>query len=119
VILLQHVLKFCFRSTKSNVQYYHFIPVISITTFFRTTTTMPASKKDLKKQQQKKNMAAGIGDDKGRLPSQVKAETVMATCTVCKQQIRMIKKNEQAKVHVESKHPKNTFAECFPGFTCG
>ena len=30
---------------------------------------MPASKKDLKKQQQKKNVAAGIGDEKGRLPS--------------------------------------------------
>ena len=30
---------------------------------------MPASKKDLKKNAQKKNVAAGIGDEKGRLPS--------------------------------------------------
>ena len=33
---------------------------------------MPASKKDLKKNEQKKNMAAGLGDAKGRLPSRVK-----------------------------------------------
>ena len=33
---------------------------------------MPASKKDLKKNQQKKNVAAGIGDAQGRLPSQNK-----------------------------------------------
>jgi hypothetical protein len=36
---------------------------------------MPASKKDLKKNQQKKNVAAGIGDEKGRLPSQNKVAT--------------------------------------------
>ena len=30
---------------------------------------MPASKKDLKKLQQKKNVAAGIGDKDGKLPS--------------------------------------------------
>lgn len=56
---------------------------------------MPASKKTLKKQEQKKNQAAGLGDEKGRLPSRVKADNVMATCTICKQQIRMIKNNEQ------------------------
>ena len=56
---------------------------------------MPASKKDLKKQQQKKNVAAGIGDAQGRIASNQKADQVMAACTVCKQQIRMIKKNEQ------------------------
>merc|ERR1719209_2836852 len=31
----------------------------------------------------------------------------------------MIKKNEQAKVHVDSKHSSKKFEECFPGFTCG
>lgn len=30
---------------------------------------MPASKKDLKKLQKNKNIAAGIGDEQGRLPS--------------------------------------------------
>ena len=33
---------------------------------------MPASKKDLRAQKQKQNIAAGIGDAKGRLPSQNK-----------------------------------------------
>jgi len=80
---------------------------------------MPASKKDLKKLQQKKNVAAGIGDAQGRIASNNKAEQVMATCTICKQQIRMIKKNEQAKVHVQSKHSGKEFSVCFPGFTCG
>merc|ERR1711937_290560 len=31
----------------------------------------------------------------------------------------MVKKNEQAKAHVESKHSAKKFEECFPGFTCG
>jgi len=34
---------------------------------------------------------------------------VMVACTICKQQIRMVKKNEQAKVHVESKHSGKAF----------
>lgn len=33
----------------------------------------------------------------------------MVACTICKQQIRMVKKNEQAKVHVESKHSGKAF----------
>ncbi len=40
---------------------------------------MPASKKDLKKLQQKKNVEAGIGDEKGRLPSQVKVGNINVT----------------------------------------
>jgi ribosomal protein L34E len=79
---------------------------------------MPASKKDLRAQKQKKNVAAGIGDEKGRIASHVKEPQVMAACTICKQQIRMIKKNEQARVHVESKHSGKAFDVCFPGFTC-
>jgi len=43
----------------------------------------------------------------------------MVACTICKQQIRMVKKNEQAKVHVESKHSGKAFDVCFPGYTCG
>lgn len=79
---------------------------------------MPASKKDLKKLQHKKNVENGIGDANGKLPSQVKAPVVMVACTICKQQIRMIKKNEQAKVHVDSKHSGKKFEECFPGYSC-
>lgn len=78
---------------------------------------MPASKKTLRNQQQQKNKAAGIGDEKGRLPSQTKDANVMAACTICKQSIRMIKKNSQAAAHVQSKHSGKNFEECFPGFT--
>jgi hypothetical protein len=78
---------------------------------------MPASKKDLKKAQHKKNVEAGIGDEKGRIPSQNKDPVVMVACSICKQQIRMVKKNTQAKVHVDSKHSGKQFAECFPGYT--
>lgn len=78
---------------------------------------MPASKKDLKKAQHKKNVAAGVGDDKGRIPSNNKAAVVMVACSICKQQIRMIKKNEQAKNHVESKHAGKAFDDCFPGYS--
>merc|ERR1712156_79471 len=49
----------------------------------------------------------------------IKEANTMATCTICKQTIRMVKKNEQAKAHVENKHSKSTFEQCFPGFTCG
>lgn len=80
---------------------------------------MPASKKDLRAAKQKANVQAGIGDAKGKLPSQDKAAPVMAGCVICKQQIRMVKKNEQAKVHVDSKHTGKKFEECFPGFTYG
>jgi len=78
---------------------------------------MPASKKTLRAQQQKKNQAAGLGDEKGRIPSNVKSAPVMGTCTICKQQIRMVKKNEQANQHVNSKHSGKSFEECFPGFS--
>ena len=37
---------------------------------------MPASKKDLRAQKQKANIKAGIGDEKGRLPSQTKVARV-------------------------------------------
>jgi len=80
---------------------------------------MPASKKDLRANKQKKNVALGIGDEKGRIASNNKEPQVMAACTICKQQIRMVKKNEQAKVHVESKHSGKAFDVCFPGYTCG
>lgn len=76
---------------------------------------MPASKKTLRNQQQKKNQAAGIGDEKGRLPAQTKEANVMAACTICKQQIRMVKKNAQAAAHVDSKHSGKKFEDCFPG----
>eukprot|EP00597_Dinobryon_sp_UTEXLB2267_P000546 CAMPEP_0170062684 /NCGR_PEP_ID=MMETSP0019_2-20121128/3819_1 /TAXON_ID=98059 /ORGANISM="Dinobryon sp., Strain UTEXLB2267" /LENGTH=134 /DNA_ID=CAMNT_0010268895 /DNA_START=49 /DNA_END=453 /DNA_ORIENTATION=+ len=76
---------------------------------------MPASGKMLKSREQAANRAAGIGDENGRLPARVKAAEVLARCTICSHEIRMTKKNVEAKSHFESKHPTSTFAICFPG----
>lgn len=43
---------------------------------------MPASKKDLKKAQQKQNVAKGIGDEKGRIPSRTKVKGRRITSSV-------------------------------------
>mmetsp|Transcript_7519 Transcript_7519/g.15182 ORF Transcript_7519/g.15182 Transcript_7519/m.15182 type:complete len:133 (-) Transcript_7519:244-642(-) len=76
---------------------------------------MPESGKMIKNRQHAANRAAGIGDADGRLPSRVKAETVVATCTQCMMPIRMSKSNADARLHFENKHPASTFATCFPG----
>merc|ERR1712109_358156 len=85
----------------------------------KKSLTMPASKKTFRNQQQKKNRAAGIGDAQGRIASSTKEANVMVACTVCRTQLRMIKNNKQAAIHVTSKHPGKTFGECFPGYTAG
>jgi hypothetical protein len=69
----------------------------------------------LKSREQAANRAAGIGDEQGRMPSRVKATEVMARCTICSTELRMTKKNVEAKVHFEARHPTSTFATCFPG----
>jgi hypothetical protein len=76
---------------------------------------MPASGKMLKNKEQKANRAAGIGDADGRMPSRVKATEVQGRCTICSSEIRMTKKNIEARAHFESRHPTSSFAVCFPG----
>eukprot|EP01041_Mallomonas_annulata_P000626 gene626-1213_t len=76
---------------------------------------MPASRKMLRNSQLAANRAAGIGDENGRLPSQIKAPEVMAKCTICSAELRMTKRNVEAKAHFEAKHPTSSFAACFPG----
>jgi len=93
--------------TRVNLKYTNLLPVLLI---------MPASGKILANKAKKANIAAGIGDEQGRLPSRVKAPEVNFNCTQCQTSIRMTKKNIDAKVHYESKHPTTTFAVCFPGF---
>ena len=77
---------------------------------------MPQSNKGINAQRLKANRAAGIGDDKGRLPARVKTEAVMICCTVCKSEMKCTKTNTEMKLHSESKHGK-TLEECFPGAT--
>jgi hypothetical protein len=76
---------------------------------------MPASSKMLKNKAQKANREAGIGDEKGRMPSRVKTEEVQGVCAKCFTAIRMTKTNTEAQMHTENKHPGVPFAECFPG----
>ena len=76
---------------------------------------MPASKKQLVAHQHKLNREAGIGDENGRLPARVKPAEVNAKCTACGQEIRATKTNTELRQHAESKHPTQTFAQCFPG----
>jgi hypothetical protein len=76
---------------------------------------MPASGKMLKNKEQKANRAAGVGDADGRMPSRVKAVEVQGRCSICSSEIRMTKKNIEARAHFESRHPTSSFAVCFPG----
>ncbi len=77
---------------------------------------MPESNKGANNRRLKANRAAGIGDEKGRLPARVKAEAIMICCVVCKAELKCTKTNTEMKVHAESKHGKTT-EECFPGAT--
>lgn len=80
---------------------------------------MPASKKQVRAQQQKKNVAAGVGDAKGRVASKEVTKHVMVPCTICRVECRMIKENKQAAIHVTSKHPDKSFEVCFPDYKNG
>ena len=40
---------------------------------------------------------------------------LLAQCNVCKQQFMCTLSAKVLKEHSDAKHPKSTFAECFPG----
>jgi len=69
----------------------------------------------LKNQQQRENKKAGLGDKDGKMASNNKAPQTKAKCTVCMQEIVMVKVNTQARAHAENKHGKK-LSECFPGY---
>ena len=69
----------------------------------------------LKNKEQKANRALGVGDEQGRMPSRVKVAETMGRCSICSTEIRMTKKNIEARAHFDSRHPTSTFAICFPG----
>ncbi len=76
---------------------------------------MPASHKMLKRREQAENQAAGLGDKDGRMPSKAVKVIVMAKCTQCGLEVRTTTTNTELKSHATSKHPKATYAACFPG----
>lgn len=83
--------------------------------FPANSPAMPASHKMLKNKEQKANRALGVGDEQGRMPSRVKVAETMGRCSICSTEIRMTKKNIEARAHYDSRHPTSTFAICFPG----
>jgi len=74
---------------------------------------MPQSKKDLRKAKVKAQEKAGtrpeIVNGKPAKPPQVHAK-----CTKCLRDFTVTKTNIQLTEHVNSKHPTETFATCFP-----
>merc|ERR1711862_274557 len=78
---------------------------------------MPLGGKALKKREQASNAKAGIVTDDAILRKQATAKEDVK-CTVCMQAFKVTKKNADQKAHAESKHPKCSFAECFPGLEC-
>jgi hypothetical protein len=74
---------------------------------------MPESHKAERRRQLKQNVAAGIGDENGRIPPRVKAEAQMARCSECQCELKITKTNTELKLHAENKHGK-TIDICFP-----
>mmetsp|Transcript_6126 Transcript_6126/g.7926 ORF Transcript_6126/g.7926 Transcript_6126/m.7926 type:complete len:128 (-) Transcript_6126:141-524(-) len=74
---------------------------------------MPLGGKALKKRQQNADEKAGIVRDQKVLYKQsiAKADVV---CAFCATTFKVTKKNIDQRNHAESKHPKNSFDECFP-----
>ena len=75
---------------------------------------MPASNKMLKKAEQKRNKEAGIGDKDGRKPAKEVRVATKTQCTICSAELTVSKTNAELVGHM-NKHPKSTFAACFPG----
>eukprot|EP00444_Apocalathium_aciculiferum_P022553 CAMPEP_0183436632 /NCGR_PEP_ID=MMETSP0370-20130417/69529_1 /TAXON_ID=268820 /ORGANISM="Peridinium aciculiferum, Strain PAER-2" /LENGTH=76 /DNA_ID=CAMNT_0025624127 /DNA_START=93 /DNA_END=323 /DNA_ORIENTATION=+ len=74
---------------------------------------MPLSSTALKKRATNAKIAAGIpGDKEVRKAATAKEEV---KCAICLSTFKVTKANSDQKVHHETKHPKVTFAECFPG----
>lgn len=75
---------------------------------------MPESHKAENARRKKQNIAAGIGDENGRLPPRIKADAKMAQCILCQAELKITKTNTELRLHSENKHGK-TIEMCFPG----
>mmetsp|Transcript_32011 Transcript_32011/g.47981 ORF Transcript_32011/g.47981 Transcript_32011/m.47981 type:complete len:133 (-) Transcript_32011:165-563(-) len=74
---------------------------------------MPESHKAENARRKKQNIAAGIGDESGRIV-RVKAEAKVSRCIECQAELKITKTNTELKLHSENKHGK-TIDICFPG----
>lgn len=74
---------------------------------------MPESHKAERRRAQKQNVAAGIGDENGRI-TRVKTVAPVIPCVECQHEFKVTKTNTELKLHAENKHGK-TVEHCFPG----
>lgn len=74
---------------------------------------MPESHKAERRRAQKQNVAAGIGDENGRI-TRVKTVAPVIPCVECQHEFKVTKTNTELKLHAENKHGK-TVEHCFAG----
>ena len=74
---------------------------------------MPEGHKAERARARKQNIAAGIGDENGRIV-RVKAAAPVSKCIHCQKELTITKSNTELKVHSENKH-KMCIEACFPG----
>ena len=77
---------------------------------------MPLSATALRKRASNEKAKAGLPDDKAIRKAATAKEEVK--CAICLSGFKVTKTNSDQKVHHETKHPKVSFEECFPGLTC-
>lgn len=73
---------------------------------------MPLGGKALKKREQARDAKAGVIRDAGQLRKIQTAKPDVA-CAICGTIFKVTKKNADARIHCDSKHPQSTFGECF------
>mmetsp|Transcript_68312 Transcript_68312/g.154540 ORF Transcript_68312/g.154540 Transcript_68312/m.154540 type:complete len:122 (+) Transcript_68312:84-449(+) len=74
---------------------------------------MPLGNKALKKRQQNEDAKNGVVRDELSLRKAANAKPDVK-CVFCGTIFKVTKKNVDQRNHVDSKHPKETFAACFP-----
>ena len=74
---------------------------------------MPEGHKAERARARKQNIAAGIGDESGRIV-RVKAAVNLSKCVHCQKELTITKSNTELKVHSENKH-NMCIEACFPG----
>uniref|UniRef100_A0A7S2H271 At2g23090-like zinc-binding domain-containing protein n=2 Tax=Octactis speculum TaxID=3111310 RepID=A0A7S2H271_9STRA len=74
---------------------------------------MPLGGKALKKREQARDAKAGIIRDAGALRKKATAKKE-EKCLLCGTIFKITKKNADARIHSDSKHPTSSFEACFP-----
>ncbi len=76
---------------------------------------MGATRKDKKKAAQSRAIKDGTYVEKEASGKPKKAPPPSTVCALCKKDFHNVEKDKQQLAsHVDSKHPKNTYEECFP-----